>query len=77
MLRQKVVGVDYTHGVNQVSALECRHFNVLRPANICITTFPNSLTKCGTSKGDFDLFSQARIVAVTLSRSLKRQKGSL
>lgn len=78
MLRQKVVGVDYTHGVNQVSALECRHFNVLRPANICITTFPNSLTKCGTSQCDFDLFSlKAQIVAVTMVRSLKRQKGSL
>ena len=77
MLRQKVVGVDYTHGVDQVSALKYRHFNVLRPANICITTFSNSLTKCGTSQCDFDLFSQARIVAVTMVRSLKRQKGSV
>ena len=62
MLRQKVVGVDYTHGVNQVSALECRHFNVLRPANICITTFPNSLTKCGTGPHN---------VTLTYSRKLE------
>lgn len=77
MLRHKSVGVDYTQSVNQVSALKYRHSNVFRPENICIPTFSNLLTKCGTSKGDFDLFSQARIVAVTLSRSLKRQKGSL
>ena len=77
MLRQFFVGVDYTHGVNQVSALKCRHSNVFRSENICIPTFSNPLTKCGTSKGDFDLFSQARIVIVTLFRSLKRQKGSL
>lgn len=77
MLRQFFVGVDYTHGVNQVSALKCRHSNVFRSENICIPTFSNPLTKCGTSKGDFDLFSQARIVIVTLFRSLKRRNASL
>ena len=67
MLRQKVVGVDYTHGVNQVSALECRHFNVLRPANICITTFPNSLTKCGTQNAG----REPHNVTLTYSRKLE------
>lgn len=57
MLRQFFVGVDYTHGVNQVSALKCRHSNVFRSENICIPTFSNPLTKCGTSQCDFDLFS--------------------
>lgn len=78
MLRHKSVGVDYTQSVNQVSALKYRHSNVFRPENICIPTFSNLLTKCGTSQCDFDLFSlKAQIVAVTMVRSLKRQKGSL
>ena len=71
MLRQKVVGVDYTHGVNQVSALKYRHSNVFRPENICIPTFSNLLTKCGTSEGNFDtILAELEPSLRTLLRSL-------